>query len=87
MSLLYVLGLTGASGSGKGYVSDIFARRNIETLDTDELYHSLTGSDPTLRDDELLAELKSEFGDDIISRRLAFRPALRDRFLRKNSKD
>ncbi|NLZ37069.1 MAG: dephospho-CoA kinase [Clostridiales bacterium] len=80
MSLLYVLGLTGASGSGKGYVSDIFARRNIETLDTDELYHSLTGSDPTLRDDELLAELKSEFGDDIISHDGSlFRPALRDK--------
>ncbi|HHX54168.1 MAG TPA: dephospho-CoA kinase [Clostridiales bacterium] len=80
MSLLYTLGLTGASGSGKGYISEIFARRNVESLDTDALYHSLTGSNPALRDEALMEELKSEFGNDIISPDGSLcRPALRER--------
>ena len=80
MSLLYTIGLTGASGSGKGYISEIFARRNVESLDTDALYHSLTGSNPALRDEALMEELKSEFGNDIISPDGSLcRPALRER--------
>ena len=38
---MLVIGLCGASGSGKGTVSAILKKRNIPCLDTDELYHRL----------------------------------------------
>ncbi|MGM9637314.1 MAG: dephospho-CoA kinase [Eubacteriales bacterium] len=44
---MVVIGLTGISGSGKGYVSGLFARRGIPSIDTDGITHTLyePGSD------------------------------------------
>ena len=56
-----IIGLTGRSGAGKGYVSRHFARIGIDSIDTDEAARSVVrpGS-------ECLAELASYFGRDII---------------------
>ena len=38
---MIVIGLTGPSGSGKGYCDGIFASLGIPYIDTDEVYHGL----------------------------------------------
>ena len=56
-----VLGLTGPSGSGKGYTDRIFASFGVPFLDTDEVYHALVNTDsPCTR------ELRARFGDFVI---------------------
>lgn len=57
-----VIGLCGASGSGKGTVSSILRKRNIPCLDTDELYHSLIDGPSVCTTD-----LTKEFGTDILT--------------------
>lgn len=57
-----VIGLTGRSGAGKGYVCDIFASFGISSLDTDKLSRivSMPGT-------PCLEELRSYFGHEIIN--------------------
>ena len=56
-----VVGLTGPSGSGKGYAERIFASFGVPFLDTDEVYHTLVNTDsPCTR------ELRAGFGDFVI---------------------
>ena len=68
-----LIGLTGTSGSGKGYVSQIFAHHGIESIDTDAIVHRLYREDA-----ECIAALEAAFGplceeDGSIDRRkLAF---------------
>ncbi|MBQ8690157.1 MAG: dephospho-CoA kinase [Clostridia bacterium] len=57
-----VIGLCGGSGSGKSTVLKLLTAYNIFPINTDEIYHKLTSS-PSL----CLDELRSEFGDSIIS--------------------
>ena len=38
---MIVIGLTGPSGSGKGYCDAIFASLGIPYIDTDKIYHGL----------------------------------------------
>ena len=57
-----VIGLCGGSGSGKGAVASLFAEHGFLHIDADEVYHSLTS-----RETPCLNELRSEFGDDIIT--------------------
>lgn len=57
-----VIGLTGTSGSGKGYVCDIFASYSIKSIDTDKIVHALYK-----KDDECKRELRNEFGEDIFN--------------------
>ena len=40
-----LIGLTGTTGSGKGYVSAFFARAGIESIDTDAIVHRLYRED------------------------------------------
>ncbi|MBO5778369.1 MAG: dephospho-CoA kinase [Clostridia bacterium] len=52
-----LVGLTGTTGSGKGYVSGLFAQRGIDSIDTDAIVHSLYREDH-----HCIAELEAEFG-------------------------
>ena len=52
-----LIGLTGTSGSGKGFVAALFARRGIDSIDTDDVVHRL------YRENEAcIAALESAFG-------------------------
>lgn len=52
-----ILGITGRSGSGKGYVCARFAKHGIPTIDTDGIVHAL------YRENEAcIAELEAVFG-------------------------
>ncbi|MBQ1225832.1 MAG: dephospho-CoA kinase [Clostridia bacterium] len=55
-----IIGLTGPSGSGKGYVSEIFSSYGIRSIDTDKTVHALYESDKECRN-----ELLAEFGESI----------------------
>lgn len=59
---MFVIGLCGGSGSGKGSVCDIFCKYGIDSIDTDALYHEITSA-PS----ECLTALKNEFGSEIIT--------------------
>lgn len=59
---MLIIGLTGISGSGKGYVCSIFVRHGIPCIDTDEIVHRLYESDP-----ECIAQIRELFGDGVIS--------------------
>ncbi|MBQ8382799.1 MAG: dephospho-CoA kinase [Clostridia bacterium] len=52
-----LIGLTGTSGSGKGYVAALFAERGIASIDTDSVVHRLYREDT-----ECIAALESAFG-------------------------
>ena len=56
-----VIGLTGASGSGKGYVSEIFSAYGVPSVDSDSIVHSLYESGGPC-----VEELKAAFGSDIV---------------------
>ncbi len=55
-----IIGLTGPSGSGKGYVCGIFSSYGIRSIDTDKTVHTLYE-----RDKECRNELLEEFGEGI----------------------
>ena len=57
-----IIGLTGPSGSGKGYVCEIFSSYGIRAIDTDKTVHTLYESDEECRN-----ELQREFGDSIFT--------------------
>lgn len=59
---MIVLGLTGSSGSGKGYISDLFAKHGYSCLDTDAVCHELYGSGT-----ECTAEMAEKIGSEILS--------------------
>ncbi|MBO7154197.1 MAG: dephospho-CoA kinase [Lentisphaeria bacterium] len=58
-----ILGLTGAIGSGKSAVLDVFHRRNWKTVDADKLCHDVY----LHASDELLDALKKSFGSDCVN--------------------
>lgn len=55
------IGLTGGSGSGKGYVTGLLEKRGYPCLDTDKLVHLLYKTDS-----RLISELTVLFGNDIL---------------------
>lgn len=57
-----IIGLTGPSGAGKSTLCSMLEKMNIPCINTDEIYHTLTSSES-----ECLAELRSTFGDSVIS--------------------
>ncbi len=59
---MLVVGLAGGSGSGKGAVSELFAKRGFAVVDTDAVYRELTDGSSLC-----LIELAREFGEEIIS--------------------
>ncbi len=52
-----LIGLTGNSGSGKGYVASLFASRGIDSIDTDAIVHRLYREDA-----DCIAALEEAFG-------------------------
>ena len=44
-----IIGLTGRSGSGKGYVCDRFLSFGIPSIDTDRVYRDITAADEVMR--------------------------------------
>lgn len=57
-----VIGLCGRSGSGKGYVCDVFSSFDIPSVDTDKVYREIVDRENS----ECLAELVCEFGKSIL---------------------
>lgn len=55
-----IIGLTGTSGSGKGYVCSLFSSYGIKSIDTDKTVHALYSDDEDCRN-----ELREEFGEEI----------------------
>lgn len=68
---MIVIGLTGPSGSGKGWVSSILDKYNIPTIDTDAVYHDLL-----IPPSPCLSELVDTFGSTILTDNKLNRPAL-----------
>ena len=56
-----IIGLTGPSGSGKGFCSEILISKGIPSIDTDAVYHELI-SGPT----DCTSELVAKFGNGIL---------------------
>ena len=67
-----IIGLTGPSGAGKSTLCEKFEELGIPCINTDDIYHSITGfSSPCVN------ELKELFGDEIIDEKGGLlRPAL-----------
>jgi len=59
---MYIIGLTGGMGAGKGYCSKVFADRGIKSLDTDLVSRDVCGSGS-----DCLSELEVRFGNCIIN--------------------
>lgn len=58
------IGLCGRSGSGKGYVSGIFAEMGVPVIDTDAVYRRISG--PADSPTECMTELAHAFGEQIL---------------------
>lgn len=71
IGLTQVIGLTGGSGSGKGYIAGLFKKHfNVNSIDTDAVYHDMTsagGGKLCGRDDVLMDALRSEFGSGVVA--------------------
>ena len=55
------MGLTGPTGAGKSYVCEIFRQKGFKVIDCDKIAHELT-----VKNAPILAELASEFGEDVV---------------------
>ena len=58
---MFVLGVCGGSGSGKGAACALFAELGFPSIDTDALYHEMTSEKNALTD-----ALASRFGSDVL---------------------
>lgn len=58
---MFIIGLTGSSGSGKGYVDSVFEKNNIRCTDTDKIVHKLYEGK-----NECTEEIRHSFGDCVI---------------------
>ncbi len=80
---MFVLGVCGGSGSGKGETCRLFSEHGIPSVDTDALYHEMTAGKNTLTD-----ALAARFGKEILDERgalirsrlseIVFRPGAED---------
>ena len=59
---MVVIGLTGGSGCGKGYICKIFSDFGIKSADADKIYHDIV----SIPDSPCLAELSGYFGSEIL---------------------
>jgi dephospho-CoA kinase len=55
-----IIGLTGNSGSGKGYVCSLIEKYSVRSVDTDRIVHNLYRSDEACKN-----EMRETFGDGI----------------------
>ena len=58
------IGLCGRSGSGKGYVSAVFAALGVPAIDTDAVYRDMTA--PADVPSRCMRELVEAFGEDVM---------------------
>ena len=61
--MLVVIGITGVSGSGKGYVCSFFKEYGIDSIDTDAIVHRLYSENKSC-----IAMLVSYFGERILDK-------------------
>lgn len=59
---VYVLGLTGPTGSGKSTVAKLFAQYGFHTIDTDKIARKIME-----KGSPVLTQIQSEFGEDVIN--------------------
>jgi len=59
---LKIIGLCGGSGSGKGTVAELFSEFGFKSVDTDNVYHTLTS-----QKSQCLDALVDEFGESILN--------------------
>ena len=64
MSNAVWIGLCGRSGSGKGYVSAVFAALGVPAIDTDAVYRDMTA--PADVPSRCMRELGEAFGEDVM---------------------
>ncbi|OJU11123.1 MAG: dephospho-CoA kinase [Clostridiales bacterium 43-6] len=62
MNKLYIVGLTGPTGSGKTTVAQMFAKSGIPSINADEIAHKVTDIGT-----QGLLELVAAFGEDILN--------------------
>lgn len=58
-----IFGITGQTGSGKSYISDIFRNKGVTVFDSDKIAHEVMA--PGM---PCLSELREHFGDGIIAK-------------------
>ncbi len=59
---IYIIGITGQSGAGKSYFSDILRRRGIPCIDADGVYHTLLTPDG-----DCTKALREVFGEGVVA--------------------
>jgi len=65
------IGITGGSGSGKGYVCGLLKEMGYACIDTDSVVHTLYSTNV-----DCLNDLRNEFGDEIFENGAVVRPRL-----------
>lgn len=63
----FVIGLCGRSGAGKSFVSRLFGRLDIPSVDTDAVYREMTSAPADGKLSDCMRELVSEFGEGILA--------------------
>ena len=80
---MFVLGVCGGSGSGKGMACSLFAELGFPSIDTDALYHEMTSGKNALTD-----ALAARFGSDVLDEKGALiRPRLAEIVFASGAKD
>ena len=59
---MFIFGLTGPSGAGKGTIAELFAKYKVYSVDTDAVYHRLL-----IPPSACLDELTARFGTGVLS--------------------
>ena len=59
---MFIFGLTGPSGAGKGTITELFAKYKVYSVDTDAVYHRLL-----IPPSACLDELTARFGTGVLS--------------------
>lgn len=78
---MVIIGITGQSGSGKGYLSSEFEKFGYIHADADKIYHTLLETNEALKQ-----ELISEFGSDIVKDGKIDRKSLGTKVFGKNNR-
>ena len=64
---MYIIGITGGSGSGKGYTGSKF--KNVQYIDCDKIYHNLLETDEALNA-ELIKKFPAACNNGVLDRKI-----------------